>query len=62
MGRGGSGKDSAKCLAYLNSRKRVKNKAEELEKRIMHLKPEAQEKIRKACPIGRGRERGSGKA
>jgi hypothetical protein len=47
-------KDSGQ--GYLNARTRVKNKTRRLEARIKRMKPEAQELVKKHCPIGRAKE------
>jgi hypothetical protein len=48
--------NNAKCQKYLNEKKRIKNKTEELEKRISKFKDEVRDKIKKSCLIGREKE------
>jgi len=54
MGRGGG--NNAKCQKYLNEKTRIKNKTEELEKRISKFKDEVKDKIKKSSLIGREKE------
>lgn len=53
MAKGSKNEGSAR---YFSARTRIKNKSHKLEKHISRLKPEAQEKVKKSCPIGRKRE------
>ncbi len=46
-----------KCTRYLSERKRIKNKTRKLAKLTRNLSPETRDKILKACPIGRMKEK-----
>ena len=51
------GKNVTKCQEYLSSRRRIKNKEREQQKRVKNLSEESRKKFIKHSKIGRIREK-----